>query len=155
MAPSAPRGSAFGVGVLISGQKMAKKFFRKNPGKISKFFFSIFPKFFSIEIIPRERRLRTQNFMTVGQTVSAVGELTDRQTDRFANLLYRCTKIVGNFSDVWFSLQRMNQTFLHFYVFISNINSGLILIILNLCVLTSFKCHLLQIFRIHLYQIGY
>ena len=27
--------------------------------------------------------------MTVGQTVSAVGERTDRQTDRFADLLYR------------------------------------------------------------------
>ena len=80
MAPSATLGSAFGVGVLISGQKMAKKYFQKNSGKISKFFFSIFPKFFSIEIIPREHRLRTQNFMTVGQTVSAVDELTDRQT---------------------------------------------------------------------------
>ena len=82
MASSAPLGSAFDVGVLIPGQKMAKKKFRKISGKISKIFFSIFSKFFSIEIILRECRLRTQNFMTVGQTVWAVGELTDRQTDK-------------------------------------------------------------------------
>ena len=85
MAPSAPLGSAFGVGVLISGQKMAKKNFEKIREKFRKIFFSIFSKFFSIEIIPGERRLRTQNFMIVGQTVSAVGELTDRLED----LLYR------------------------------------------------------------------
>ena len=65
---------------MISDRKVTKKKFRKNSGKISKFFFSIFSKFFSIEIIPGERRLRTQNFMIVGQTVSAVGELTDRRT---------------------------------------------------------------------------
>ena len=53
MAPSAPLGS-------------------KNPGNF----------FFSIEIIAREGRLRTLNFMTIGQTVSAVGELTDIRTDR-------------------------------------------------------------------------
>ena len=32
-------------------------------------------------MILRERGLRTHNFMTVGQTVSAVGELTSGQTD--------------------------------------------------------------------------
>ena len=46
MAPSAPLGSAFGVEVLISGQKMAKKKFRKNSGKISKFFFFDFFEIF-------------------------------------------------------------------------------------------------------------
>ena len=35
--------------------------------------------------------------MIVGQTVSAVGELTDRQTDRFADLLYRLTFVKPQF----------------------------------------------------------
>ena len=47
MAPSAPLGSAFGVGVLISGQKIGKKNFRKKSGKnFEFFFFSIFWNFF-------------------------------------------------------------------------------------------------------------
>ena len=50
------------------GSKSAGK---KNSGKISKFFFSIFRNFFAIEIILGERRLRTY-FMIVGQTVSEI-----------------------------------------------------------------------------------
>ena len=47
MAPSAPLGSAFGVGVLISGQKMAKKKFLKKSGKnFENFFFDFFEIFF-------------------------------------------------------------------------------------------------------------
>ena len=46
MAPSAPLGSAFGVEVLISGQKIAKKNFEKIREKFRNFFFSIFRNFF-------------------------------------------------------------------------------------------------------------
>ena len=67
MAPSAPLGSAFGgvgsnfytkiVKILFLhdfGPKVAKK----KSGKISKFFFSNFPKFFSVEIFHMVCRLR-------------------------------------------------------------------------------------------------
>ena len=71
-----PSGSAFSVEKIF--EKIRENF--QN-------FFSIFSKFFSIEFIPRECRLRTQNFMTVGQTVSAVGELTDIRTDTQTNFV--------------------------------------------------------------------
>ena len=61
---------------MISVQKVAKKKISKKSGKNFEIFFFDFSEIF-FEIIPRERRLRTQNFMIVGQTVSAVGELTD------------------------------------------------------------------------------
>ena len=63
------------------GPKSAKKIFQKNPGKVSNFFFFFFDfseKFFLIEIIIRECRLRTQNFMTIGHTILAVGKRTDK-----------------------------------------------------------------------------
>ena len=69
--------------------KKKKKKSQKNPGKFRKFFFSIFPKFFSIEIILRECRLRTQNFMTLGLTVSEIQGVTNIRTDRLEDLLYR------------------------------------------------------------------
>ena len=99
MAPSAPLGSAFGGAVLPRnfstkivnflfshefGPKMAKKISKKkNPGKISKIFFSIFPNFFSIDIILRECRLRTYH----DPRSNRFGDIAcdthpDRQTDR-------------------------------------------------------------------------
>ena len=65
---------------IISGRKVTKKNFEKIREKFRNFFFRFFRNFFSIEMITRERRLRTQNFMIVGQTVSAVGERTDKRT---------------------------------------------------------------------------
>ena len=52
--------------------------------KISKFFFSIF---FSIEIILREGRLRTQNIMTLGLTVSEIQGVTNIRTDTQTNFV--------------------------------------------------------------------
>ena len=62
MAPSAPLGSAFSGGGLK----------KKKNWENFEFFFLIFPKFFSIEIILRQRRLRTQSFMILCQTVSEI-----------------------------------------------------------------------------------
>ena len=75
MAPSAPLGSAFGGGALEkfheNCQNIAFTWFRaKNwRKKISKFFFSIFPKFFSVEIFHMVCRLRIWSFMILVQPV--------------------------------------------------------------------------------------
>ena len=57
-----------------------KKIFRQN------FFFFDFPKFFSVEIFHMMSRLRMQNFMTIGQGVSALRMVTDTRTNYFSNI---------------------------------------------------------------------
>ena len=85
-------------------------FFQKNPGKFSNFFFfSNFPKFFSVDFFHMMCRLRTQSFMTLGQTVRPVCVRTDRQTNLVSNNI---DLVFKKFSKLFF--------FIHKYILIKN-----------------------------------
>ena len=72
------------------------------------FFFSNFPKFFSVDFFHMMCRLRTQSFMTLGQTVRPVCVRTDRQT----NLVSNIDLVFKKFSKPFF--------FIHRYILIKN-----------------------------------
>lgn len=60
---------------------------KKKSGKISKFFSSIFPKFFSIEIILRECRLITHTKFHDPRSSGSGDTGADGRTDRRTNLI--------------------------------------------------------------------
>ena len=108
-APSAPLGSAFGGGELEKFQeilskshftwfrvkKWRKKIFKKIREKFRNFF-SIFPKFFSVEIFHIMCRLCIQSFMILRLTVPEIQGVTNRQTD--LGIYYICRRTTLIFS---------------------------------------------------------